>query len=103
MASCGTKIEGDELFKFDKEVEPILGVLCTKLLEQSRMEVLEEEELRTIRSQQTHYQDLKKDAEMETKRLEQEELKRQEEIVRFQYSLNSVILLIINVSLYSHH
>jgi len=69
------------LFNFDKEVEPILGVLCTKLLEQSRMEVLEEEELSVIRQQQRHYETLKKDAEMETKRLEEEELQRQREIV----------------------
>ncbi len=79
--SCGTKIEGDELFNFDKEVEPILGVLCNKLLEHSRMEVLEEEELKVIRGQQKHYAELKKVAEIETQRLEEEELQRQREIV----------------------
>ena len=44
--------EGDyELFNFNEEVEPMLNVLCSKTLEQSRMEVLEEHELAIIKSQ----------------------------------------------------
>jgi hypothetical protein len=77
----GTKIEGDELFRFDKEVEPILGVLCNKLLEQSRMEVLEEEELRVMREQQNHFDQLRQAAGRETDRLEKEEKQRLTEIV----------------------
>ena len=43
--------DGDpELFDFDKEVEPMLNVLCERTLEQARMEVLEEEELRIIKA-----------------------------------------------------
>ena len=34
------------LFDFEKEVEPMLNVLCLKTIEQARMEVLIEEELR---------------------------------------------------------
>lgn len=47
----GTQIyDGDyELFDFDKEVEPMLNVLCEKVLEQARMEVLEENELAIIK------------------------------------------------------
>lgn len=45
-----TLVEDNELFRFDKEVEPILSVLCGKTLESARMEVLEEEELRVMRS-----------------------------------------------------
>ena len=48
-------MEDNELFLFDDEVEPILSVLCGKTLELSRMEVLEEEELREMREQQDHY------------------------------------------------
>jgi len=40
----------DELFNFDEDVEPMLNVLCTKTLEQARMEVLEETELETIKN-----------------------------------------------------
>ena len=42
--------DGDyELFDFDKEVEPMLNVLVLKTLEQARMEVLEEEELKIMK------------------------------------------------------
>ena len=44
--------EGDhELFNFNEEVEPMLNVLCSKVIEQARMEVLEETELSLIKSQ----------------------------------------------------
>ncbi len=43
--------EDPELFDFDTEVDPMLNVLCSKTLEQARMEVLEEEELRIIKLQ----------------------------------------------------
>lgn len=55
-----TLVEDNELFRFDKEVEPILSVLCGKTLEFARMEVLEEEELRVMQSQQHHFADLNK-------------------------------------------
>ena len=47
--------EDNELFIFDDEVQPMLEVLCGKTLELSRMEVLEEEELREMKEQQDHY------------------------------------------------
>lgn len=43
--SVETQIEKGDIFDFDEEVEPILGMLCMKVIEQSRMEVLEEQEL----------------------------------------------------------
>lgn len=69
------------MFNFDKEVEPILTVLYTKLIEQSRMEVLEEEELRVIRQQQRHFENLKAKADEETRELERAEQERQEKNV----------------------
>ena len=51
--------EGDyELFNFNEEVEPMLNVLCSKTLEQARMEVLEETELEIMRSQQKEYEEI---------------------------------------------
>jgi radial spoke head protein 3 len=44
-----TLVEDNELFLFERDVQPILSVLCGKTLEQARMEVLEEEELRAMR------------------------------------------------------
>jgi len=55
-----TLVEDNELFRFDKEVEPILAVLCGKTLEFARTEVLEEEELRVMGSQQAHFTELNK-------------------------------------------
>merc|ERR1719444_760585 len=47
--------EGD-LFDFDVEVEPVLEVLVGKTLEQSMMEVLEEEELESLRRHQEDFE-----------------------------------------------
>merc|ERR1711972_1222019 len=44
-------VDDDMLFDFNIEVESILQVLKTKVLEQSRMEVLEEEELLIMKDQ----------------------------------------------------
>ena len=44
-----------QLFDFDLEVKPILEVLVGKTLEQSLMEVLEEEELDTLRDHQVRH------------------------------------------------
>lgn len=52
-------MEDNELFIFDKDVQPILSVLCGKTLELARMEVLEEEELRVMREQQKHFEDVR--------------------------------------------
>lgn len=65
-----TLVEDNELFRFDKDVEPILAVLCGKTLEVARMEVLEEEELRVMRQQQTHYTDLNKTEGNDAQRME---------------------------------
>ena len=48
-----------ELFDFDKEVEPMLNVLCMKTLEQARMEVLEETELSIIKKQKKAYEEVR--------------------------------------------
>lgn len=47
-----TQIWDNELFDFDYEVEPLLNVLCGRTLEISRMEVLQEEELRIMSNRQ---------------------------------------------------
>ena len=51
--------EGDhELFNFNDEVEPMLNVLCTKTIQQARMELLEETEFEIIKSQQKEYEEI---------------------------------------------
>ncbi len=43
-----TQVEDYELFNFEREVEPIVNVIITKTLEQSFLEIEEEEELKKM-------------------------------------------------------
>merc|ERR1712093_449914 len=64
-------LEGD-LFDFELEVEPILDVLVGKTLEQSMMEV-EEEELAELRAHQEEFVQLRNAELAETQRMEEAE------------------------------
>lgn len=77
-----TLVEDNELFIFEKDVEPILSVLCGKTLELARMEVLEEEELRVMREQQKHFADVNKAEALEAQRMEQLEQRKLQEFER---------------------
>jgi hypothetical protein len=75
-----TQVYEGELFDFDMEVNPILEILVGKTLEQSLMEVMEENELEMLRSRQTDYEE-KRNAELtEVQRLEDAERRRTEEL-----------------------
>eukprot|EP00326_Haptolina_ericina_P039246 CAMPEP_0181245602 /NCGR_PEP_ID=MMETSP1096-20121128/43525_1 /TAXON_ID=156174 ORGANISM="Chrysochromulina ericina, Strain CCMP281" /NCGR_SAMPLE_ID=MMETSP1096 /ASSEMBLY_ACC=CAM_ASM_000453 /LENGTH=380 /DNA_ID=CAMNT_0023342317 /DNA_START=46 /DNA_END=1188 /DNA_ORIENTATION=+ len=74
-----TQIEEGDLFDFDAEVEPILEVLVGKTLEQSMMEVMEEEELANMRTHQEHFEQIRNTELAETQRLEEAEKRRTEE------------------------
>lgn len=45
---ASTQVEDYELFNFDKEVTPILDVICTKTLEQACLEIEQEEEFKAM-------------------------------------------------------
>ena len=63
--------DGDhELFNFNKEVEPMLNVLCLKTLEQARMEVLEENELRIMDLQKKEFEEIRNAELIEAQRFE---------------------------------
>lgn len=72
----GTEVGDGDLFDFNKESEPILSVLCGKTLEQSRMEVLEEEELKVMKDSQKHYEEIRNVEIQEAEKLEEVEQKR---------------------------
>jgi len=74
-----TQVEDGELFDFDAEVEPILEVLVGKTLEQSMMEVMEEEELSNMRAHQEHFEQVRNAELAEVQRLEEAEKRRFEE------------------------
>ncbi|XP_051908531.1 radial spoke head protein 3 homolog isoform X2 [Hippocampus zosterae] len=74
-----TQIEEGELFDFDREVQPLLEVLIGKTIEQSLLEVMEEEELACLRAQQRAFQELRNAELAEVQRLQEQERRRREE------------------------
>eukprot|EP00294_Goniomonas_avonlea_P016186 CAMPEP_0114552940 /NCGR_PEP_ID=MMETSP0114-20121206/7389_1 /TAXON_ID=31324 /ORGANISM="Goniomonas sp, Strain m" /LENGTH=332 /DNA_ID=CAMNT_0001737843 /DNA_START=220 /DNA_END=1218 /DNA_ORIENTATION=+ len=74
-----TQIEDADLFDFDFEVEPILEVLVGKTLEQSLMEVLEEEELANMRAHEDQFDQIRAAELAEAQRMEAAERRRFEE------------------------
>ncbi|TPX30323.1 hypothetical protein SmJEL517_g06092 [Synchytrium microbalum] len=76
---ASTQILEGELFDFDIEVGPILQVLVGKTLEQSLMEVAEEDELESLRKHQSEYETRRAAELAETQRLEEAERRRTEE------------------------
>lgn len=70
-----------QLFDFDIEVKPILEVLVGKTVEQSLLEVMEEEELANLRQQQRTFEELRNAELVEQQRLEEQERRHREEKV----------------------
>jgi hypothetical protein len=69
----------EDLFNFDFEVDPILEVLIGKTLEQSMLEVMQEEEMQNIAEAQRQFEQVRNERLNETQRLEAEERRRNEE------------------------
>ncbi|XP_033090795.1 radial spoke head protein 3 homolog isoform X2 [Trachypithecus francoisi] len=74
-----TQILEGELFDFDLEVKPVLEVLVGKIIEQSLLEVMEEEELANLRASQREYEELRNSERAEVQRLEEQERRHREE------------------------
>nr|XP_010597174.1 radial spoke head protein 3 homolog [Loxodonta africana] len=74
-----TQILEGELFDFDLEVTPMLEVLVGKTIEQSLLEVMEEEELANLRANQYAYEELRNIELAEVQRLEEQERRHREE------------------------
>uniref|UniRef100_A0A2K5S4N1 Radial spoke head 3 n=2 Tax=Cebus imitator TaxID=2715852 RepID=A0A2K5S4N1_CEBIM len=70
---------GPLLFDFDLEVTPVLEVLVGKTIEQSLLEVMEEEELANLRASQREYEELRNSERAEVQRLEEQERRHREE------------------------
>ena len=89
----GCQIEDGDLFNFDEEVQPLVHIIVSKTLEESRREVLEEEELRHIKEQQDKYKKLNELNINRVKSIEEKEKKRFEEHNRKkQLKLNKIKL-----------
>jgi len=69
------------LFDFDYEAEPLLNVLCGRTLEISRMEVLQEEELRIMSNRQQELRLYEKEENKKIQKMYDEEDKLEQENV----------------------
>uniref|UniRef100_A0A8D0E1X5 Uncharacterized protein n=1 Tax=Salvator merianae TaxID=96440 RepID=A0A8D0E1X5_SALMN len=74
-----TQIWEGDLFDFDIEVKPMLEVLVGKTIEQALLEVMEEEELASLRAHQYAYHELRYAELAEVQRLEEQERRHKEE------------------------
>ena len=72
LITLETQIGAGDLFDFDLEVGPILDVLVGKTLEVAMLELMEEEELSAIRSQQEKFEMMRAAELAEVQRLEYE-------------------------------
>nr|CAD7589378.1 unnamed protein product [Timema genevievae] len=70
-----TQIHKGDLFDFDTEVLPILEVLTSKTLEQAVLEVLEEEEMASLRTAQERFRASHAEDATEIQRLEEREVR----------------------------
>nr|CAD7193991.1 unnamed protein product [Timema douglasi] len=70
-----TQIYKGDLFDFDTEVLPILEVLTSKTLEQAVLEVLEEEEMASLRTEQERFRASHAENATEIQRLEEREVR----------------------------
>ncbi len=75
-----TQVEDGDLFNFDIEVEPLVHIILSKTLEDSRREVLEEEEIKEIKEQQEKYKNYNLDDQNRVNNIEDNEKKRYDDM-----------------------
>ncbi|KAK7930516.1 hypothetical protein WMY93_006911 [Mugilogobius chulae] len=86
-----TQIEDGELFDFDREVQSVLEVLVGKVMEQSLLEVMEEEELACLRAQQRAFEERRDVQLTEVQKLQEQERRHTEEKKRRIAQQNEVL------------
>ena len=74
------QIEDGDLFNFDLDVQPLLTVLIGKILEQTDLELREEEEIKKIREAKAEFLKRVKDDRIRIKKVEEEEIKLKKDI-----------------------
>ena len=72
----GTQILDDDLFDFDMDVQPLLTVIIGKTLEQSLLELEQEEEIENLREAKLMYSKKKNDDSKRIKNLEDREIQK---------------------------
>lgn len=76
----GVQIEDGDLFSFDIDVQPLLTVLIGKILEQTDLELREEEEIKKIREAKYEFLKRIKEDKLRIKIIEEEEIKLKKEM-----------------------
>jgi hypothetical protein len=76
----GVQIEDGDLFIFDRDVQPLLTVLIGKILEQTDLELREDEEIKKIREAKAEFLKRIKEDKMRIKKVEEEEIKLKKEV-----------------------
>lgn len=76
----GVQIEDGDLFNFDRDVQPLLTVLIGKILEQTDLELREEEEIKKIREAKAEFLKRIKEDKLRIKKIEEEEIKLKKEV-----------------------
>ncbi|CAG7831988.1 unnamed protein product [Allacma fusca] len=69
---ASTQVLPGELSDFDDDVQPIVATLVAKILEQSLMETMEEEELIALKEQQNRFEEKKQQEEKQLKLLQEQ-------------------------------
>ena len=72
----GTQILDGELFNFDRDVQPLLTVVVGKTLEQSLLEIEQEDEISNLREAKLMYSQKRKDENKRIKNLEDREIQK---------------------------
>ena len=72
----GTQILDDDLFDFDRDVQPLLTVIVGKTLEQSMLELEQEEEIQNLREAKLMYSKKKNEDKKRIKNLEDREIQK---------------------------
>ncbi|CAH8545563.1 unnamed protein product [Schistosoma turkestanicum] len=86
-----TQIYEGDLFDFDLEVTPILEVLIGKTIEQALLEIMEEEELASIRAQQNAFEEIRQADLLEVARLSESKRLTEEEKERRKAQVQAVV------------
>ena len=84
---ASTQIEDGDLFKFDRDVEPIITVILGKLMEQVNLELNEEDEIKRIREAKLNYTKRIIDEKQRVIKVEEEEIKKKRDIVKYLLTL----------------
>ncbi len=75
-----TQVNDGDLFNFTQEVKTLVSIIVSKTLEDSRREVLEEEEIKVMKQQQEKYKKYNEEEENRIKEIEKDENEKYEEM-----------------------